>query len=125
MSVSLRGKPPSTGAERSVAHERLQTQLNDAEAVDRSRKSLVSGTSLLSKAIFSKPDPGSAGYFSKKAAQLINNYSFAKIGSETKCVDIVKDVINYLPVHWISHLVSCLASARRSLITDIASSVCH
>lgn len=41
-------------------------------------------------------------YFKKKTETLLENKAFGPIGSNNVCyVDIVKDVINLLPIHWI------------------------
>ena len=43
-----------------------------------------------------------AAYFEKKTKQLINGKAFNSADKKTKYVDIVQDVINLLPIHWIS-----------------------
>ena len=43
-----------------------------------------------------------ATYFSKKTEELIKTQSFKGVGKGVNYVDIVKDVINLVPVHYIS-----------------------
>ena len=63
------------------------------------------GSDNLQNAIF-KPTPETAKYFAEKTRSLVDAKSFGLMGGRVKNVDIVKDVINLLPVHWISHIVS-------------------
>ena len=43
-----------------------------------------------------------AAYFSKKTEELMQTESFKHVGKGVRYVDIVKDVINLIPVHYIS-----------------------
>ncbi|CAA7270854.1 unnamed protein product [Cyclocybe aegerita] len=74
-------------------------------AIESAKRKLIAGAADVSKAIFNKPDPEFASYFVNKTKTLIENKSFDKVGSKTKCVDIVKDVINLLPIHWASDIL--------------------
>ncbi|KDR70288.1 hypothetical protein GALMADRAFT_255194 [Galerina marginata CBS 339.88] len=65
------------------------------------------GIAELSKSIFAKPEANISTYFANKAQALLNENSFAN-GSSIKYVDVVKDVINLLPVHWISQEIAGL-----------------
>ncbi|KAF9004668.1 heme peroxidase [Cyathus striatus] len=47
-------------------------------------------------------------YFVKKTEELLSSKSFTKVDSAAKSVDIVKDVINLIPVHWISQQIAGL-----------------
>lgn len=49
-----------------------------------------------------------AEYFYKKTKELIEQNSFSLIHSNTCSVNIVRDVLRYVPVHWTaSEIVSC------------------
>lgn len=84
--------------DRSLKEEELMTS-----SIEGAKIKFTTGSSSLHKAIFIKPTPETATFFAEKTLSLINSKSF---GLEGKNVDIVKDVINLLPVHWISHIVS-------------------
>lgn len=66
----------------------------------------ISGTAKTSKLIFSELDSTTlAAYFSKTTEDLIKSKSF---GKDVKYVDIVSNVINIVPVHWISEEIVSL-----------------
>lgn len=46
-------------------------------------------------------------WYGKKTTELINSKSFSMTNSRTRSVDIVRDVVNLVPVHWVSQ---CLVS---------------
>ena len=78
-----------------------------AAAIEEARTRLTTGSDALQKVIF-QPTPDAASYFADKTRSLINAKSFSLVNHQARNVDIVKDVINLLPVHWISHIVSGL-----------------
>ncbi|KAG8925416.1 hypothetical protein FRC02_009696 [Tulasnella sp. 418] len=43
-----------------------------------------------------------ARFYREKTTELINRKSFALIGKNTRSINIVRDVINLVPVHWVS-----------------------
>jgi linoleate 10R-lipoxygenase len=43
-----------------------------------------------------------ARHIESKARALIHQKSFALVGTTTRCIDIVKDVVNLAPIHWIA-----------------------
>ena len=45
-------------------------------------------------------------YFSDKTKELILSQSWATVGATTKNVDIVRDVLKFVPIHWASEVVS-------------------
>lgn len=71
-------------------------------AVDKAGIKLTTGTSEVSKYVFSKPEADVGSYFAKKTQALVKSNAFSKVGTEVNFVDVVKDVINLLPIHWIS-----------------------
>ncbi|KAF9524957.1 heme peroxidase [Crepidotus variabilis] len=95
--------------------DRLGEEERAANAVETSKKKLIAGVESLSKAILTKPEPDTAMYFSRKAVELIAQKSFAKVGSNMKCVDVVKDVINYLPIYWISRMLGLPLKTKEDL----------
>jgi linoleate 10R-lipoxygenase len=48
------------------------------------------------------------GSFSRMTSSLIKEKSVTHVGSTAKYVDIVKDVINLVPVHWIANEIVCV-----------------
>lgn len=74
--------------------------------LDDARIQMTTGSNNLQEVIF-KPTLETATYFAEKTRSLMNAKSFSLVGDLGMNVDIVKDVINLLPVHWISHIVSC------------------
>jgi linoleate 10R-lipoxygenase len=47
-----------------------------------------------------------AAFYYEKTLELIADKSYYPIGSSQKVVDIVREVLNYAPLHWIiSHVV--------------------
>jgi len=81
-------------------------------ALDKASDKLTTGTSEVSKYIFSKPEADVGSYFAKKTQALVKRNAFSKVGTESNFVDIVKDVINLLPIHWISQEIvrSCFVA---------------
>ncbi len=77
-----------------------------SSSVEAAKIKLTTGSSSLHRAIFIKPTSETATYFAEKTRSLINAKSFELVDGKGKNVDIVKDVINLLPVHWICHIVS-------------------
>ncbi|KAJ2923656.1 hypothetical protein H1R20_g13438, partial [Candolleomyces eurysporus] len=59
------------------------------------------------KIIMSSPED-LAAFFDQKTRELIDAKSFGGADESTKYVDIVKDVINLLPLHWISEEIAGL-----------------
>ena len=43
-----------------------------------------------------------ARHIESKARALIHQKSFSLVGTNTRCIDIVKDVVNLAPIHWIA-----------------------
>jgi len=84
-------------------------------AVDKATKKLTTGTSEVSKYIFSKPEADVGSYFAKKTQALVKSKAFSKVGTEVNFVDVIKDVINLLPIHWISQEIvkSCFVATLR------------
>lgn len=85
--------------------ETVRGEERTRNALDVASKKLSSGVAELSKHIFTKVDPNVSAYFSKKTQALIDEKSFGNGGS-VRYLDIVKDVINLLPVHWVSQEVA-------------------
>lgn len=73
-------------------------RISQLKAVD---KELVKAKDEVFKIATSSPKD-LAAYFEKKTKQLINAKSFNSTDKTAKYVDIVQDVINLLPIHWIS-----------------------
>ena len=72
-------------------------------ALDEAKKKLNSGAAVASQSIFSCLDSTTlAIYFSQKTKELIETESFKHVGKGVKYVDIVRDVINIIPVHYVS-----------------------
>ncbi|KAF8154674.1 heme peroxidase [Crassisporium funariophilum] len=78
------------------------------KALSKATTALTSGTAELSKLIFSKPNEDTISYFAKETQALIKSKSFDHVGKPIKYVDIVKDVINLVPIHWISQEIAGL-----------------
>jgi linoleate 10R-lipoxygenase len=71
--------------------------------VDEAKRKLNSGAATVSQSLFSGVDSTTlATYFSKKTEELFQTESFKHVGKGVRYVDIVKDVINLIPVHYIS-----------------------
>lgn len=70
--------------------------------LEEAKNKLLSGAATVSEFIFSDLDPSLATYFAKKTEELIKSKSFDHVGKGVRYVDIVRDVINLVPVHWIS-----------------------
>jgi len=79
-------KSPSTDKGTQASHTQAQNEL-------------VQGTKTASQKIFGAK---AADYFARKTRELINEKSSKFVNASTKCVDIIKDVINELPVRWMS-----------------------
>ena len=80
------------------------------DALDEAKKKLNTGAAIVSDSIVSGLDSKTlAAYFWMKTEELIETKSFKHVGKGINYVDIVKDVINLIPVHYISEeLVSLL-----------------
>jgi len=81
-------------------------------ALDKASTKLTTGMSEVSKYIFSKPEADVGSYFAKKTQDLVKSHAFSKVGTEVNFVDVVKDVINLLPIHWVSQEIvrSCFVA---------------
>jgi len=72
-------------------------------ALDEARKKFNSGAAVVSQSIFSSTDSTTlATYFLEKTEELIKTASINHVGKGVKYVDIVRDVINLIPVHYVS-----------------------
>ncbi|KAF5381614.1 hypothetical protein D9615_005503 [Tricholomella constricta] len=74
---------------------------------DTARTALAEGRASVEKLFTSTHPHGKhshnwAGYFREEAQSLIREKSIAFVGQKSLCLDIVADVINLLPIHWIS-----------------------
>jgi len=91
---------------------KLQGKGSDERALnilEEASKKFIDGTTDVSERLFSDLDPMTlAAYFSKKTEGLISSKSFKHVGKGLKYVDIVRDVINLLPVYWISQEIAGL-----------------
>ncbi|KAH9475928.1 Linoleate 10R-lipoxygenase [Psilocybe cubensis] len=76
-------------------------------ALDAAKKTFDAGVLTVSRNVFSKPDPNFAEYFASHTSALIHE-KFWSNGRSTAYVDIVRDVINLLPVHWICEEIAGL-----------------
>lgn len=56
-----------------------------------------------------------ARYYFDMTRKLIREKSFAFIGSDVRSVDVVRDVVNLVPVHWVSEHVTPLKAAEDHL----------
>lgn len=70
-------------------------------------KELVRGKDEITKILLSTPDNLSA-FFSQKTRELIKEKAFRNVDGTLKFVDIVQDVINLVPIHWISQEIAGL-----------------
>jgi len=59
-------------------------------------------------------------YFQRTTSTLINEKSVNRVGSTFKYVDIVKDVINLLPIYWIADEIVCL-NVHQTMFSDFIS----
>lgn len=69
---------------------------------DRSEQLKVVG------ALAGTPEAGAeiAKFFFEKTRELINSNSFNLSGSKTRSVNLVRDVLKAVPIHWIADIVS-------------------
>lgn len=77
----------------------------EEQALEIGRDSLIQGRINVERllSIAEQHDKTWADYFQKEASTLIKEKSFHHPGDpHTRYIDIVRDVINLLPVHWIS-----------------------
>jgi linoleate 10R-lipoxygenase len=73
-------------------------------AMNEAEKKLNRGATSVSQFMFSGLDLTTlATYFSGKTEELIKSASFKHVGMDVTYIDIVKDVINLIPIHYISH----------------------
>lgn len=70
--------------------------------LDFTKKAFLSGLADVSKSVFSKPDASIGVFFAETTKSLIREKQFSN-GGAVAYLDIVKDVINLLPLHWISN----------------------
>ncbi|KAF4610183.1 hypothetical protein D9613_010597 [Agrocybe pediades] len=78
--------------------------LHDLQRTPEARNTLLSAVEELSTAIFKKSDNNVAELFSKITTDLIMEKSLSFTKDNTFTVDVVKDVINLVPVYWVSHV---------------------
>ncbi|PFH51655.1 hypothetical protein AMATHDRAFT_58795 [Amanita thiersii Skay4041] len=86
----------------SDAEDRLYDILTFSESAagrKEGKKELMSGVQIASKTIFSNK---AGDYFARKTEELIQTRSFTRVNKSTRYIDIVQDVINVLPVYWLS-----------------------
>ncbi|KAG8842829.1 hypothetical protein FRB96_004714 [Tulasnella sp. 330] len=71
---------------------------------------------LMRKALF--PDqnslPGYAAFYGEMTAQLIKEKSFSLVGQASRSIDIVQDVLNLVPIHWISRHIAGIPLKTKS-----------
>ena len=65
----------------------------------------IASTAELSQAIFSRSSQEIPHLFNSTVKSLVNVKSISQIGASTHYVDIVRDVINLLPIYWLSEEV--------------------
>ncbi|KAF8958408.1 heme peroxidase [Flammula alnicola] len=115
-------KKPASIRSDSIRNGFVRGEKGDAKAnaaLEESRTRFSSRSAEMSKYIFSNPSLEIPFYFSKKTQALIKAKSFEKIGTKTYFVDIVKDVINLLPIHWIAQEIAGLPLKTDSNPTGI------
>lgn len=86
----------------------LRSEEKMRTALDKASVKLTTGTSEVSKHIFLKPEADVGSYYAKKTQALVKCHTFSKVGTQVRFVDVVKDVINILPIHWISQEIAGL-----------------
>jgi hypothetical protein len=57
-----------------------------------------------------------------KTRALIHQKSFSLLGDSTRCFDVVKDVVNLAPIHWIA---DTLVSINDTVYWPLTSSLCR
>lgn len=82
----------------------------EAAEIKEARAKFVAGKATLAKAVFERPASETAHTFADTTRRLIKNKVFEKIGTKDRYVDIIKDVINLLPIHWLSQEVVRIVS---------------
>jgi hypothetical protein len=95
----------SSGEEVKENDKSLRAEEIQASTIEDAKNRFTTGSKICQKTIF-VPAPEIAEFFAKKTQSLINAKSFGLVSGRGKIVDIVKDVVNLLPVHWICHIVS-------------------
>ena len=73
--------------------------------VSEAIRHLHEGVSQVSSLIHKESTADWVTFFSKTTEDLIKAKAFEPVSKGVKYVDIVKDVINILPIHWISHSI--------------------
>ena len=73
--------------------------------VSEAIRHLHEGVSQVSSLIHKESTANWVTFFSKATEDLIKAKAFEPVSKGVKYVDIVKDVINILPIHWISHSI--------------------
>ncbi|KAF9042906.1 heme peroxidase [Panaeolus papilionaceus] len=92
----------------------LQSEDKKRVALDKAKQTLMEGVKTISQNIFSKPEPKFAEFFASKTEGLIKAKSFEHVGSKVQYVDIVRDVVNLVPLHWICQEIAGLPLKTRS-----------
>ena len=83
----------------------------DNDALKEARAKFAAGKATLAKAVFDRPATETAHLFEAKTLELFKTKAFEKIGTQDRFVDVVKDVINLLPIHWLSQEVVSISSS--------------
>ena len=96
----------------------LKAEEKNSDAIAEFKNKTELRVAEISKVVFLKPTPEIVAYFAENTRSLIETKSFAMVKSDIKHVDIVKDVINLLPVHWISHIVNVPCFLYLPWLTD-------
>lgn len=78
----------------------LEDEERVQNALDACRKKFTAGTLDVSRSIFVNPDLSTADFFGRRTSALIREKSYDN-GGMVAYVDIVKDVINAVPIHWV------------------------
>lgn len=99
--VDLQNSLKGSQGSGSVRSEAAENKARNEEDALRTR--FARNTASVSKSIFgNKSAPEAANYFGKKTQYLIETKSFDTVGHKASYIDIVRDVINLLPIYWLS-----------------------
>jgi hypothetical protein len=94
-----------------VRSEAAEIKARNEEEAMRTR--FARDAASVSKYIFGKKSaPEAATYFGKTTQYLIKTKSFDTVGHKASYIDIVKDVINLLPIYWLSQEAVSFVSLR-------------
>lgn len=130
LSLSLRGNVKGAfnstngkklGNDEKIARQnemRLEEEEAEVAVIEESKQKLAAGDVEISRLVFIKPASDTATFFAKEARKLIEATSF-KFATNQNLVDIVKDVINPLPIHWISCIVRNFSTRPRFLVYTV------